>query len=62
MGRAKEQWLEETGGFRIGESPEEFQARAEEIHRLRKLSDEGKASPADLEKLMELAGDQNSEI
>ena len=33
MSRTKDQWLEKTGGFRIGESPEEFAKRVKKKHR-----------------------------
>ena len=35
--RPKEQWLDKMGGFRIGETPGQCSARAEEIDRLEKL-------------------------
>jgi hypothetical protein len=34
MGRTKDDWIERTGGFRVGESPEQFKARVAEIERL----------------------------
>ena len=34
MGRSKDRFLEETGGFRLGESQEDFARRVEEIRRL----------------------------
>lgn len=34
MSRTKDQWLERTGGFRLGESPAQFSARTSEIERL----------------------------
>ena len=34
MSRSKEQWLEHTGGFRLGESPAAFQERVVEIEKL----------------------------
>jgi hypothetical protein len=36
MSRTKDQWIEATGGFRLGESPKEFSARAARISRLEK--------------------------
>lgn len=59
MGRSKDQWLEETGGFRIGESQIEFQKRVSEIARLeefllagvKEAPTSGKHNMAELEKI-----------
>jgi hypothetical protein len=37
MSRTKDQWIERTGGFRVGESEFDFTAWAAEIDRLEKL-------------------------
>lgn len=42
MSRAKEQWIGRTGGFRIGESPEEFRNRVAEIKKLESLFRSGR--------------------
>ena len=56
--RAKERFIEETGGFRIGESPEQFELRQKEIQALRdKLSKEHKMlTEAEQSRLYELLG------
>jgi hypothetical protein len=36
MSRTKDQWLERTGGFRVGESDADFLGRAKEIETLEK--------------------------
>ncbi len=35
MSRSKDQWFEETGGLRVGETDGQFQARVAEIQRLK---------------------------
>ncbi len=35
MSRTKDQWLEETGGFVLGESDNEFQTRQWKIRKIR---------------------------
>ncbi len=61
MSRTKDQWLENTGGFRIGESPEQFEKRVEEIARIRTAIKDGKAGAADVEKLASLLGTDESD-
>ena len=56
MSRTKDQWIKETGGFRIGESPEQFKHRTAEIASLRKRIADGKANIPDAEKLAQLWG------
>ena len=56
MSQTKDQWLKETGGFRIGESPVQFKHRTAEIARLRKKIADGKADIPDVEKLAQLLG------
>lgn len=51
MSRTKDQWIERTGGFRFGESPTEFAARAAEIERLEKSLRSGKHDMAGLEQI-----------
>lgn len=41
MGQAKQQWIDETGGFRIGESPEVTSTRRRVQELARKLKSEG---------------------
>lgn len=61
MSRTKEQWLQETGGFRFSEAPEQFRQRTEEIAVLRKAISNGQASYDDVCKLAELLGTDDSE-
>ena len=61
MSRTKDQWLEETGGFRIGESPEQFKQRTKEIARLKKAIEDGKATPPDVEALAKLVGTEEAD-
>lgn len=61
--RPKDQWLEMTGGFRIGESPEQFKNRQVEIHALRNRIAEGKHTAKDIDRLSHLLGhDQDGEF
>lgn len=61
--RPKEQWLEMTGGFRFGESPEQFQNRQVEIHSLRNRLAEGKHTVRDIDRLSNLLGtDEDDEF
>ncbi|WP_165190891.1 hypothetical protein [Caulobacter soli] len=53
MSRTKDQWLAETGGFRLGESAAQFQARVAEVQAIRSKP---ALSAADIERLAELAG------
>ena len=61
MGRTKDQWIQETGGFRIGETPEQFQKRVAEISRLRKKIADGGASATDIDVLGALLGTEDDE-
>lgn len=58
--QSKERFIEETGGFRIGESPEQFQHRVKEIEALTKKLISGKLSFSQVEgiqaRLCELKG------
>lgn len=61
--RPKDQWLEMTGGFRFGETPEQFQHRQAEIHVLRNRIAQGQATPNDVGRLSHLLGtDQDDEF
>ncbi|MES9866352.1 MAG: hypothetical protein ABW157_13515 [Candidatus Thiodiazotropha sp. LLP2] len=61
--RPKDQWLEMTGGFRLGETQEQFQNRQTEIHTLRNRIAQGKAGVRDVERLSHLLGtDQEDEF
>lgn len=57
--RPKDQWLEMTGGFRFGESPEQLQSRLVEMHAIRNRLAKGKALKGDLERLSHLTGDED---
>lgn len=62
MSRTKDQWIEETGGFRLGESPEMFQARVARIQALNEQAKSGKLTAADVDELARLKGrDQDEE-
>jgi hypothetical protein len=59
----KDQWLEMTGGFRFGETPEQFQHRQAEIHTLRNRIAQGQATPSGVNRLSHLLGtDQDDEF
>ncbi len=61
--RPKEQWLEMTGGFSLGESPEQFHNRQVEIHALRNRIAEGAHTVKDIDRLSYLLGtDQDDEF
>lgn len=61
--RPKNQRLEMTGGFRFGETPEQFQLRQAEIHALRNRIAQGQATPNDVDRLSHLLGtDQDDEF
>ena len=49
MGRNKDDFIARTGGFRIGETPEQFAARAKQIEFLESLIREGKVERDHLE-------------
>jgi len=52
-----------TGGFRFGETPEQFQLRQAEIHALRNRIAQGQATPNDVDRLSHLLGtDQDGEF
>lgn len=54
--RPKDQSLAITGGFRFGESPEQFQNRQREIHAIRNRLTEGKSNADDIGRLERLFG------
>ncbi len=54
--RPKDQFLAMTGGFRFGESPEQFQGRQREIHAIRNRLADGKANADDIGQLSGLLG------
>ena len=56
MSRSGEQWIEETGGFRFGESPEQFQHRVRAIEVLTKKLKSGNGTEKDLQLLCGLKG------
>ena len=58
MGRAKEDWLERTGGFRFGESPEGLKQRAEAIKRV----EEQPLTLESIERLRRLKGEPDNEF
>ncbi len=61
--RPKGQWLEMTGGFRIGESQEQFKNRQLEIHALRNRIAQGNHTIKDIDQLSRLLGsDQDNEF
>jgi len=47
-----------SGGFRIGESPEQFKTRQVEIHALRNRIAEGKHTVKDIDRLSNLLGNE----
>jgi len=60
MSRTKNQWLKETGGFRIGESPVQFKHRTTDIALLRKKIADGRADVPDVEKLNRLLSENET--
>lgn len=56
MSRTKDQWLEQTGGFRFGETPADFQARTARIQELYARRDAGRLTAADVNELAQLLG------
>ena len=54
MGRCKDQWLRETGGFRLWEAPEQFTGRVNEIQAIRKTLKSGKPKIGDIDRLSRL--------
>lgn len=60
--RPKDQFLEMTGGFRIGETDEQFQNRQLEIHTIRNRIADGKAKPRDVDRLSTLLGEEEDEF
>ena len=62
MSSTKQQWIEETGGFRIGESKISFQQRVSRIQKIRNDINKGIAVPNDINELAKLLGaDENDE-
>ena len=61
MSRTKEQWLAETGGFRIGESAEDFQQRCWKIRKIRNFIAKGVATAEDIDELATLLGAHEGE-
>lgn len=61
MSRTKDQWLKNTGGFRIGESKEEYLKRQQQIAEIKNLLSESKATPEDIEILSALLGNPEEE-
>ncbi len=56
--RLKDQFLEMTGGFRLGETRDQFQNRQAEIHTIRNRIADGKAKPRDIGRLSFLLGEE----
>jgi|GEM_PF-917288 len=54
--RPKDQFLAMTGGFRFGETPEQFQSRQREIHAIRNRLADGKANVDEIGRLARLLG------
>lgn len=61
MSRTKDQWISETGGFRVGETQEMFQRRMESIQVLRDKISDGAATAADVNELAILLGADQDE-
>lgn len=55
--RPKDEFLEQTGGFRFGESPDMLQKRLNEIAAIRQKITDGLARYEDIERLSDLIGD-----
>lgn len=60
--RPKEQFLEMTGGFRLGETTDQFQHRQLEIHTIRNRIADGKAKPRDVDRLSFLLGEEHEKF
>ena len=56
MGRTKQQCIEETGGFRVGESETQFQQRLWRIRKIRNDIHKSVATPEDINELAKLLG------
>ena len=56
MGISAERFIEQTGGFRLGESPQEFQRRQRTIKTLEKKLIAGKITHAERNALYQLKG------
>lgn len=56
MSRTRQQWIDETGGFRIGETEAQFQQRAWRIRKIRNDIDKGAATVEDFNELAKLLG------
>jgi len=56
VGRTKQQWIDETGGFGVGESETQFQQRLWRIRKIRNDINKGVASPEDINELAKLLG------
>lgn len=56
MGKTKQQWIEETGGFRIGESQTQFEQRLWRIRKIRNDIEKGVATPDHINELAKLLG------
>lgn len=54
--RPKDQLIQMTGGFKLGETPEQFQNRQAEIHAIRNRIAKGEAAVKDLDRLSHLLG------
>ena len=61
MSRSKEEWIQRTGGFRIGESSEQFAQRTSEIQRLEERIKCGKGTVADVNRIARLKGSDEEE-
>ena len=62
MSRSKDQWIEETGGFVLGESANEFQIRQWKIRKIKNRISNGDATDKDVEELSILLGASDEDI
>jgi len=60
--RPKDQFLEMTGGFRFGETRDQFQNRQAEIHAIRNRIANDKAKPRDIDRLSFLLGEEHEDF
>lgn len=59
--RPKEQFIQMTGGFKLGESQEQFESRQTEIHAIRNRIAKAKAGVKDIDRLSHLLGTDNDD-
>ena len=56
MSGTKQQWIDETGGFKKGESEASFQQRVGRIRKIRSDIENGVSKPGDIDELAKLLG------